>query len=254
MTLPPPWVWTPERWECESTQTPVDRRSWHPSRSVFLQIRSLTFRVTSNRNALCDDRKNNAWFVSSYLLNLFSSDELFLGHEKAPAFRDYVAVARGSSDHNVRAQEPESGLSEEVQVKCLIDQATDPNILGRTWEGWEPWMWGPDESADRAQRVFEVCPELWAIRELRFLKRSLFSDTLLYDKFNQGHDREVSAGVCTGLGHNHRLGLGLTWMFKREAYSQPPASTGWRVSQVTNARTGGDGVCVCGHSMQCSHW
>ncbi|XP_053414339.1 DNA-dependent protein kinase catalytic subunit [Nycticebus coucang] len=71
---------------------------------------------------------------------VITCDELLLGHEKAPAFRDYVAVARGSKDHNIRAQEPESGLSEEIQVKCLIDQATDPNILGRTWEGWEPWM------------------------------------------------------------------------------------------------------------------
>lgn len=67
-------------------------------------------------------------------------DELLLGHEKVPAFGDYVAVARGSKDHNIRAQEPVSGLSEEAQVKCLIDQATDPNILGRTWIGWEPWM------------------------------------------------------------------------------------------------------------------
>ncbi|KAM5211726.1 DNA-dependent protein kinase catalytic subunit isoform 1-T1 [Hipposideros larvatus] len=67
-------------------------------------------------------------------------DELLLGHEKALAFQDYMAVARGNKDHNIRAQEPESGLSEEAQVKCLIDQATDPNILGRTWEGWEPWM------------------------------------------------------------------------------------------------------------------
>uniref|UniRef100_A0A2K6UN42 DNA-dependent protein kinase catalytic subunit n=1 Tax=Saimiri boliviensis boliviensis TaxID=39432 RepID=A0A2K6UN42_SAIBB len=71
---------------------------------------------------------------------VITCDELLLGHEKAPAFRDYVAVARGSKDHNVRAREPEGGLSEETQVKCLIDQATDPNILGRTWEGWEPWM------------------------------------------------------------------------------------------------------------------
>ncbi|XP_008051625.2 DNA-dependent protein kinase catalytic subunit [Carlito syrichta] len=67
-------------------------------------------------------------------------DELLLGHEKSSAFRNYVAVARGSKDHNIRAREPESGLSEETQVKCLIDQATDPNILGRTWAGWEPWM------------------------------------------------------------------------------------------------------------------
>uniref|UniRef100_G3QTD2 DNA-dependent protein kinase catalytic subunit n=1 Tax=Gorilla gorilla gorilla TaxID=9595 RepID=G3QTD2_GORGO len=71
---------------------------------------------------------------------VITCDELLLGHEKAPAFRDYVAVARGSKDHNIRAREPESGLSEETQVKCLMDQATDPNILGRTWEGWEPWM------------------------------------------------------------------------------------------------------------------
>lgn len=67
-------------------------------------------------------------------------DELLLGHEKVLAFQDYMAVARGNKDHNIRAQVPESGLSEEAQVKCLIDQATDPNILGRTWEGWEPWM------------------------------------------------------------------------------------------------------------------
>ncbi|KAM6216536.1 DNA-dependent protein kinase catalytic subunit isoform 2-T2 [Rhynchocyon petersi] len=71
---------------------------------------------------------------------VITCDELRLGHEKNPAFVDYMAVARGSKDHNIRAQETESGLSEEIQVKCLIDQATDPNILGRTWVGWEPWM------------------------------------------------------------------------------------------------------------------
>uniref|UniRef100_A0A8C6A8F9 DNA-dependent protein kinase catalytic subunit n=1 Tax=Marmota marmota marmota TaxID=9994 RepID=A0A8C6A8F9_MARMA len=71
---------------------------------------------------------------------VITCDELLLGHEKFPAFGDYTAVARGSKDHNIRAREPDSGLSEETQVKCLIDQATDPNILGRTWEGWEPWM------------------------------------------------------------------------------------------------------------------
>ncbi|XP_044600073.2 DNA-dependent protein kinase catalytic subunit [Equus asinus] len=71
---------------------------------------------------------------------VITCDELLLGHEKVAAFGDYVAVARGSEDHNIRAQELESDLSEEAQVKCLIDQATDPNILGRTWIGWEPWM------------------------------------------------------------------------------------------------------------------
>uniref|UniRef100_A0A6I8P9D2 DNA-dependent protein kinase catalytic subunit n=1 Tax=Ornithorhynchus anatinus TaxID=9258 RepID=A0A6I8P9D2_ORNAN len=71
---------------------------------------------------------------------IITCDELRLGHEKVPAFGDYISVARGSKDHNVRARQPEEGLSEEQQVQCLIDQATDPNILGRTWIGWEPWM------------------------------------------------------------------------------------------------------------------
>lgn len=71
---------------------------------------------------------------------VITCDELLLGHEETPAFGDFRAVAGGSKDHNVRAREPQSGLSAETQVKCLIDQATDPNILGRTWIGWEPWM------------------------------------------------------------------------------------------------------------------
>nr|XP_010307429.1 PREDICTED: DNA-dependent protein kinase catalytic subunit [Balearica regulorum gibbericeps] len=67
-------------------------------------------------------------------------DELRLGHEKSLSYNDFAAVARGNADHNIRAKEPEDGLSVETQVRCLIDQATDPNVLGRVWEGWEPWM------------------------------------------------------------------------------------------------------------------
>ncbi|XP_038665232.1 DNA-dependent protein kinase catalytic subunit isoform X1 [Scyliorhinus canicula] len=67
-------------------------------------------------------------------------DELRLGHEKSKAYTSYIAVAMGDKDHNVRAREPEEGLSVECQVDCLIDQATDPNILGRVWVGWEAWM------------------------------------------------------------------------------------------------------------------
>ncbi|EPQ19881.1 DNA-dependent protein kinase catalytic subunit [Myotis brandtii] len=96
----------------------VTEKNWYPRQKIYYAKRKLT-------------GANPA---------VITCDELLLGHEKVPAFDDFVAVARGNKDHNVRAQEPESGLSEEAQVKCLIDQATDPNILGRTWEGWEPWM------------------------------------------------------------------------------------------------------------------
>lgn len=50
------------------------------------------------------------------------------------------AVCIGDKSVNIRAREPENGLSVETQVDCLIDQATDANILGRTYQGWDPWV------------------------------------------------------------------------------------------------------------------
>lgn len=50
------------------------------------------------------------------------------------------AVCLGDKAVNMRAREPESDLSVESQAACLMDHATDPNILGRTYGGWEPWM------------------------------------------------------------------------------------------------------------------
>ena len=54
--------------------------------------------------------------------------------------RCYVKVLKGSEDTDIRARRPASGLSVEDQVACLLNQATDPNILGRMWQGWEPWV------------------------------------------------------------------------------------------------------------------
>nr|XP_014345420.1 PREDICTED: DNA-dependent protein kinase catalytic subunit [Latimeria chalumnae] len=71
---------------------------------------------------------------------VITCNELQLGHEKLSAYQSYLAVVKGDPDHNVRAREVKEDLPVETQVACLIDQATDPNILGRVWEGWEPWM------------------------------------------------------------------------------------------------------------------
>jgi len=46
----------------------------------------------------------------------------------------------GDRKDNIRASLPACGLTADQQVDCLIDLATDPNILGRSWVGWEPWM------------------------------------------------------------------------------------------------------------------
>ncbi|XP_040210104.1 DNA-dependent protein kinase catalytic subunit [Rana temporaria] len=67
-------------------------------------------------------------------------EELRLGHETSQFYKGFRTVAQGDKEYNIRANKEAEGLSEEAQVQCLIDQATDPNILGRTWRGWEPWI------------------------------------------------------------------------------------------------------------------
>ncbi|XP_069007483.1 DNA-dependent protein kinase catalytic subunit [Embiotoca jacksoni] len=67
-------------------------------------------------------------------------EELKLGFEKDRAFPGMQSVALGTEEHNIRAKLPAAGLSVEKQVECLLDQATDPNVLGRVWGGWEPWI------------------------------------------------------------------------------------------------------------------
>ncbi|XP_034415705.1 DNA-dependent protein kinase catalytic subunit [Cyclopterus lumpus] len=69
-----------------------------------------------------------------------TSEELKLGFEKDAAFPGMQSVALGTEEHNIRAQLPAAGLSVEKQVDCLLDQAMDPNVLGRVWVGWEPWF------------------------------------------------------------------------------------------------------------------
>ncbi|KAJ8010680.1 hypothetical protein DPEC_G00077640 [Dallia pectoralis] len=71
---------------------------------------------------------------------IITSEELKLGCEKTPAFKDMQAVALGCEEQNVRARLGPKDLSVESQVACLLDQAMDPNILGRVYVGWEPWV------------------------------------------------------------------------------------------------------------------
>jgi DNA-dependent protein kinase catalytic subunit len=49
-----------------------------------------------------------------------------------------LSVLLGDEQFNQRAK-PYDGTVEN-QVECLIDHATDPNLLGRTFNGWDPWV------------------------------------------------------------------------------------------------------------------
>lgn len=67
-------------------------------------------------------------------------DDLLLGHKNNPWYKQMESVCLGDRAVNTRACEPESSLSVESEVTCLMDHAMDPNVLGRTYQGWEPWM------------------------------------------------------------------------------------------------------------------
>lgn len=67
-------------------------------------------------------------------------DEVKLGHSKKTAYQNMELVVLGDKKYNIRAKLPQKFLTCDQQVSALIDQATDPAILGRTWKGWEPFM------------------------------------------------------------------------------------------------------------------
>lgn len=90
-------------------------------------------------------RVEGSVFISPFCIEpnlhpFFFRDDLALGHKLTSWYKSMENVCLGDAKTNIRAQEPESGLSVESQVACLIDHAIDPNILGRTYDGWEPWM------------------------------------------------------------------------------------------------------------------
>ncbi|KAK9829312.1 hypothetical protein WJX72_005143 [[Myrmecia] bisecta] len=71
--------------------------------------------------------------------------ELATKHGRKKHWPALQQVVRGDTAHNARARiakDSKAGgaLSVEDQVESLLDQATDPNVLGRAWQGWRPWL------------------------------------------------------------------------------------------------------------------
>ncbi|KAG4070139.1 hypothetical protein HA402_013382 [Bradysia odoriphaga] len=52
----------------------------------------------------------------------------------------YMNLLKGVRQANIRARLPETGLTVEQQVQCLIDMATDPALLGIQFTGFDPWI------------------------------------------------------------------------------------------------------------------
>ncbi|KAI8906218.1 hypothetical protein DFJ77DRAFT_504568 [Powellomyces hirtus] len=68
-----------------------------------------------------------------------TAQELEWGHGMATWFRPAREVLLATGTDSRRALIGARCGSVRDQVQCLIDQATDPNILGRAWRGWAPW-------------------------------------------------------------------------------------------------------------------
>lgn len=52
----------------------------------------------------------------------------------------YCEIVAGDINLHKRTKLPTGLVTAEEQIICLIDQATDPNLLGRIFAGWAPWV------------------------------------------------------------------------------------------------------------------
>ncbi|XP_024384636.1 uncharacterized protein [Physcomitrium patens] len=65
----------------------------------------------------------------------------FSVHANKPYTRALEEIVRGDPSRNIRARVAGNVcVSVQEQIDCLLDQATDPNLLGRIFAGWQPWV------------------------------------------------------------------------------------------------------------------
>ncbi|XP_008199943.2 DNA-dependent protein kinase catalytic subunit [Tribolium castaneum] len=120
--------------------------------NVFIKEPSLDWLEHASRFSTGVDTSNCDWYPAQKIeqarkklagansVNIMIED-LLAGHQKNQAYmKAYIALVEGNSDFNVRARLAGNGLSEEDQAICLIDHATDYNLLGRMFEGWAAWV------------------------------------------------------------------------------------------------------------------
>ncbi|KAG0609962.1 hypothetical protein M758_7G027900 [Ceratodon purpureus] len=79
-------------------------------------------------------------------LNLWNPAEITISeirssmHANKPYTAALEGIVRGDRSRNPRARAGTVCQTVQEQVDCLLDQATDPNLLGRIYFGWQPWV------------------------------------------------------------------------------------------------------------------
>ena len=103
--------------------TPTDDMTWFPKDKIAIAERKL----------LGD---NPAYVTRDEVLTSVYFPNQKMAQFPLKYFTDWCL----GEENSVRRAYPESGLSVEAQVECLIDQATDSNLLGRLFIGWDAWV------------------------------------------------------------------------------------------------------------------
>ncbi|KAJ8918257.1 hypothetical protein NQ315_014127 [Exocentrus adspersus] len=67
-------------------------------------------------------------------------EDLVAGRKDPKYIEAYVKLVRGVPEFDKRTKFTSDNLSVEDQIDCLLDHATDYNLLGRMWIGWMPWV------------------------------------------------------------------------------------------------------------------
>eukprot|EP01127_Copromyxa_protea_P009733 TRINITY_DN2312_c1_g1_i1.p1 TRINITY_DN2312_c1_g1~~TRINITY_DN2312_c1_g1_i1.p1 ORF type:complete len:1006 (-),score=210.43 TRINITY_DN2312_c1_g1_i1:26-2773(-) len=119
----------------------------------LLDWEKLARRLATQQRANSDDPESaNTWFprkkieIAKMKLNRINPAYITWKelnesvHEKKPYLKSLQSVVMGDHKHNVRAHVKEKCESARQQVDCLVDMATDPNILGRSWAGWAAYI------------------------------------------------------------------------------------------------------------------
>ncbi|KAF5300806.1 hypothetical protein FQR65_LT09109 [Abscondita terminalis] len=119
--------------------------------NVFIQEPSIDWIDFARRSEIaCNYAVSNSWYPQQKIEHVkrkFSGgnsvnimiEELTAGHSQNPRWRDILIDAIKGAPNNIRSKFTDN-LTEEEQVKCLLDHATDFNLLGRMYEGWCSWI------------------------------------------------------------------------------------------------------------------
>lgn len=117
--------------------------------NVFIEEPSLDWLEHASRFEAFEETNVQNWFPKMKIdqakrkLNGANSAKILMEdlHAGRNQYSDaYIKLVKGDVQYNKRAECAEENLTVQDQVECLLDHATDYNLLGRMYGGWKSWV------------------------------------------------------------------------------------------------------------------